>query len=733
MGYTDADNPLLTGEQKAELAAEAEARAANDDFTDDFCPDLVAEPDEAASWIVNQLDAGGLKSINEDTPSDILDLFANVIDEANGRGGRAALVDVVKEIVALGFGDRKTIFEVIADYTKKRAAARTSDQNALDTEHFQFLGYANENGEDTYFLLKKSNSGIYRIDAKSGPRKLLQVAPKTYWARFTLDGQIDWDTAFEFIRDKSLEAGAYQESRVLHRGAILIDDRPIYSDGEALYWPENGKISSKPIGEQKITRNGYFFRALPAAGTPDLRNPMTAEEGREIVDRMKYLFNFDKPEAVDMILGWSLLGPVSGIMEVRPHLDLSGPAKAGKSTIIEILQACLLEETSQMAGGATTAAGIRQTCRDAFPVLFDEAEAKGPAAQKRLNRILVEVCRDAFSATVKSRTLQGSQTGTGREFTFKNSVLMASVNSILNDADTADTSRWLRYEIRQKKREDFRQKLVELRDFIGKGMNGRMIARTLGLSAEILETYQVIFDVLRTRVDNDRQAQRDGFAMTGRWIFCNDHVPTEAEILELVDEIGYRFDEGRKSEPDEVTLSSTIAGIEMELRDANGQARHCTILDALRRSWRAQGGIDALMDEQDPVADIGTDALERELFRRGIRLRHVHGAGFELWVQARHGRLLHDLRETTWGGSYSAVLRRISPTAEIQVKRWRGANQKTVIINWDDFLVAVAPDLIPDMDAPPPAVLGTAVPVETIGKPDGEWEDFVDPIAIAAE
>ena len=104
------------------------------------------------------------------------------------------------------------------------------------------------------------------------------------------------------------------------------------------------------------------------------------------------------PSAPELLFGWAAASVISGALDWRVHVGVTGPAQAGKSTLLAGVKA-ILNPFAIVREGLSTEAGLRQVIgSDTRPVILDELEAESPRDIERVQRI-VKLMRSASSAT----------------------------------------------------------------------------------------------------------------------------------------------------------------------------------------------------------------------------------------------------------------------------------------------------------------------------------------------
>ncbi|MEO0681133.1 MAG: hypothetical protein AAF192_12040 [Pseudomonadota bacterium] len=125
-----------------------------------------------------------------------------------------------------------------------------------------------------------------------------------------------------------------------------------------------------------------------------------------------------------LLLGWIGCAIISGALEWRPMMWVSGDKSTGKSTLQSVIRGVIGGEGAMISTANTTAAGIyQQLGHDALPVAIDEFE---PSADGRTDRSrgIIELARQAASGSVAYR---GGADHTGTQFALRSCFLFSSI------------------------------------------------------------------------------------------------------------------------------------------------------------------------------------------------------------------------------------------------------------------------------------------------------------------
>ena len=505
-------------------------------------------------------------------------------------------------------------FDVPDDLLEQQAA---SDSEAL--------GYVPD--KDLY-KIKDAPFSIYGVDGVMGyfrkrgddlievnltkltDQVLLNLAPLEYWKRTFPKGafklgqiaiqqlkhdDVDWKSAFDRVRDAAYDAGYYAEWKCRGRGFWLDDDNHVLNTGTGLVvngaaMPFND-FHSKYVYEFVAPGAESEFSMNDDVGAPMLKN----EQASKVLDLCKSL-EFSNPISAYFLAGWIALAPLSGILEWRPHIWISGSRGCGKSYILNNVIRPLLGSQRLDNSTGLTVAGMTQKLRnDAIPVVFDESESNTRQGAERIDGLL-EVIR-ASSVGKSTAITKGSVTGKTRSFTPRFTTCLASINVAAVNA--ADTSRITRLDLRERTDEQNRVK------FHGPGGTLELIkataadsefcasfrARQYYLAKVIKASADVFRDAMARHCGDQRQGDQSGTLLAGAWSLCSSRVPTKEEAEKWIKERDWSVLKIANAESDEsnaldVLLASTTR------TEVGGSFEDVNIVSLLTHVFSADSTVD---------------------------------------------------------------------------------------------------------------------------------------------
>jgi putative DNA primase/helicase len=484
-------------------------------------------------------------------------------------------------------------------------------------------------------------------------KTLLPLAPLSWWEHhFPAKNGVGWAAAADALLRASERMGVFRHERLRGRGC----------------WPETGPDGSRGIlvhlGDQLLPPGARAFVNPEAFRSPrrytyerlhhlegPSRQPLDLDAARAILDVFQMPLWKD-PASAYLAAGWTVLAPICGALEWRPHIFLTGERGCGKSSLLEKLISPLLADMMLSVLGQTTEAGIRQELRaDALAVVFDEAE-EDEAAGRRIQAVLA-LARQASSES-DARTLKGTVHGGALQFRIRSMFCLASIGgAVYQEADKSRISMLnLRgaSQVKPDERHAHWRALSPKLNTISEDTGRDLIARTLGLlrTGVLPTTVKVFRQVAATVLGEARTGDQYGTLYAGAWTLMSDTVPTEAEARELVtaeDLTTYQDDavpEGRKA------LGIILQQVERV--DTKNGPKSISVGELVDACCGRLGG--------------GASAEEADARLRQIGLRvEVEDGAYVLYIANASDWMKHVLRDTLYARGVRTVLQSLPGVA----------------------------------------------------------------------
>ena len=514
---------------------------------------------------------------------------------------------------------------------------------------FTCLGFDGDN----YFYLPRSSGQVARISRGShNETNLVSLCPEmAYWETlYPSKNGVNWTAAKASLFARQHAAGVFDRERIRGRGAWLDDGRVVFHLGDRLI------VDGQPHSVLSPPPSRFFYEQSRHLDGPGAE-PLDDERAVAIMciaDRFKW----ESPAWAQFLLGWTVLAPVCGALNWRPHIWITGGAGTGKTTILKAFMRPLMGGVLQTATGGTTEPGLRGILKsDAIPVVFDEFE-QNEAKDKAIVQNVLSLARVASSEGGK--IYKGTTTGGATSYEIRSMFCVSSINVSL--IQKADVDRFCVLGLRRDRMNkdewlDFEREILA----IATVDNGRaLIARTLTHLPTITENARVLGRALGRRF-GQRFGDQHGTLLAGAWSLH----PGGGGLLDQdgadawVESLNWSHQEEDPGESDEIKCRDTI--LQQIVRYGGGlDASLGEIVEAVA-SGQALGR--TIPAELTPI--LGRYGLK--VFRAGERLPltpgpdgPIHAQVHCLAIANRNAQLQQLLRNTPWSsGAHRSALRRI--------------------------------------------------------------------------
>jgi putative DNA primase/helicase len=514
---------------------------------------------------------------------------------------------------------------------KNKEIARASD--VLDGElPFRILGY---NNGDSYYLPNKSQQLVPLNASGHNKQNFLWLAPIEWWEQtFPNKKGCDWDSATNAMMRWTQRSGVFEPHEMLRgRGAWIDNGRAVMHLGKSLYC-EGQEMDPRQVDSE------YVYELMPDLGVRVTDQPAATEEANQLVKLCKQL-SWKNNTSAALLAGWCIVAPVSGILNWRPHIWITGPSGSGKSTIVYKIIGAVLGKMAIHVEGKTTEAGIRgQLGQDARPIIYDEAEGEDESSRKRLQGI-IDLARVSSSG---GRIMKGTQSGGSQSYSIRSCFCFSSINvNVKHLADESRISQLVLEKDTSPEAEAYYDQLHgEILDTFTPEFSTKMLTRSLQ-NLETLQKNSVVFSKVAARkFKSSRIADQLGEMLAGFYLCHSTKEITLEKAQEWIDAQDWEemttVDE--KSDPER--LLDMICTHKLKV-NANHEYPNTTIGELIL----------AAADEMD---EIPQDTAAAELKRWGIKVEFN-----QVLIANKSNPLSRQvLRDSPWSAAWSRPLRELA-------------------------------------------------------------------------
>lgn len=490
---------------------------------------------------------------------------------------------------------------------------------------FRCLGH----DRGSYFYLPQEGGQVIELTASQHTElNLLNLASLDWWhANFQKGSGADWKQAADNLIKQCKKQKIYDPDRIRGRGAWYDRDRVFVHLGDRLIVDgQDYEINDPP--------ETYYFYEHAKHLTGPATTPLSDEVAAEIRN-IACRFRWEIPVNAYFLLGWTVLAPVCGALDWRPHIWITGGAGTGKTTILKSFLRPLLGGIYQAATGGTTEAGLRGTLKsDAIPVVFDEFE-QNEQRDKQIMQNVLALARIASSEGGK--IYKGTTGGGANSFEIRSMFCVSSINVAL--IQKADVDRFCVLALRRdyQTKDEWTAFERAIKETITPERGRELIARTVKNIPTIRKNARTFAKALAIRF-GQRYGDQHGTLLAGAWSLSPDGGPvlTLEQANAWLQTMNW---EGQQSDPSEADEMKCLNFILNALVSVEGQKM--TIREIF---YYARTGRQICNESPDTV-----------LARYGIKCHEG-----QLAIANTHSNLQALLKDTPWsGGAHRQSLRRI--------------------------------------------------------------------------
>jgi putative DNA primase/helicase len=367
------------------------------------------------------------------------------------------------------------------------------------------LGYL----DDTYYFISTEKPTVTPVSSGSFTKnKLLDLMPYSYWENrfpYQKGTGINVDSAVDILMRSCRENGIFLPRNVRGCGVWQDQKRTVVNTGDCL-WVDGEVMNYTDF------KSRYVYQAAMKISVPrdDFLSTDKLVEFESILSKLSW----KKPGSAKILLGWLMVAPVCGSLRWRPHIWITGPSRAGKSTVMEMIVGKILGNRATKVMGRTSEAGIRQQIKsNALPLTFDENETTDKKSEARVSSV-IELFRQASSES-DSLVVKGTVSGKSLDFSVRFSAIVSSIRVGLQLEQ--DFNRFTVLEMILDRNNGFnesggtREKLYEL---LKEEFCEQFYSRSIHKLPLILENFKRCYRFLEKEVDG-RFADQYGSLMAG--------------------------------------------------------------------------------------------------------------------------------------------------------------------------------------------------------------------------
>lgn len=487
---------------------------------------------------------------------------------------------------------------------------------------------------------------------------LLPLAPMRWWAehypRLNKEGEtvgIDWHWAADDLLRTRESSSVYDPSGLRGLGVWVDEDRTVvHCGGELLVDGERIPFAHH--------QSRHIYVKSPAAKGPAATEP-TSDELRALISLVER-WHFADNSGAPFVLGWVVTSLLSGALNWRPNLWLTGPTVAGKSSLIdEVLRKLIAPVGGRGFAGETTAAGIRQSLgHSAVPVIIDELESDNDNDRRRVDQIVAMV--RSSSSNQGAEVAKGTTNGSAVTYLLRSSFLFASVNAGLTHAQDKNRTVLVRLKPLTPEQRAKENETIQLWDALTTQMGSKLLTRCIRLLPVIEANAKVIEQAMTasgTKPTDPRLAKVQGLLIAGFASLSEQG----AEVMTI--EVATKL------------VGKVLADLNQDLEAEGGDQTNSDAIDCLRhlllhrikihkevgsnaypRREAVEITVQEALNNFVRPGSIDLEEIKAELLRQGLKVGEYQGT-ICLMVANGHKGVSRIYEHTPWR-NYSETLKR---------------------------------------------------------------------------
>ncbi len=378
-----------------------------------------------------------------------------------------------------------------------------------------------------YYYLPRGSGQIVELSATAHSKtNLYRLAPLSWWEeRFGGPRGVSWDHAANALLQFSHQRGIFSTETMLRGAGVWRDKgRIVVHMGDKL------RVDGQEIDPFTIG-SAYVYQASKKVydlGSAPLENK-EAIKLRKICE----LCTWENPLSAVLLAGWLVMAPISGALDWRPHIWITGESQAGKSFVINRIVKAVLTSTAVRVSSGSTEAGIRQIMGcSARPVILDEMESESEVDEQTVQAVLM-LARKASSGDV---IIKGSQNGTAKVFGVYSCFCFSAINPSLKQR--ADESRVTLLGLRKNRSANARAEFRDLKEWVRETLTEEyaqaLMTRTVQNIETLLKNSETFTDAAAEVMGEQRAADQIGPMLAGAYSLGSLKEITPAQAKEWI-------------------------------------------------------------------------------------------------------------------------------------------------------------------------------------------------------
>jgi putative DNA primase/helicase len=579
----------------------------------------------------------------------------------------------VKDAILIDGWNREQVIKFINDNRREAPDLNYADGN-IDDEPvedappreyaavdmpFRCLGFQ----AGCYFIMPDAARQVLAISCGSLNSVLLSLAP-LQWYEMNFMGKKgpNWKCAIDFIIRECEKAGPYNHEGLRGRGAWMEDKTVVMHLGDKLI--VDGKESAF-----KDHKSRYIYEsAQPLANA--VADPLPLTEANKLLEFLTALCWETKLSAY-YVSGWTVLAPVCGALDWRPHLWITGGAGTGKTSVIKhIIKPCVMPFAINAIGG-TSSAGIRNRLRNSgFSIIYDEIEGEDQHSQQVVQAIL-ELARVGSSES-DATIFKGSQDQKGIEFLIRSMFCLSSIG--VNADKQADKTRFTIAQLRNGNlgKTEWMGLLQKIHDTITPEWAARLRGRTVKMLPLIKRNAEVFSLAISEMVSSSRAGDQHGSLLAGCYSLTSDHEITLDAARKWVTEKDWAEVRQTHESSDEQACCDSI--MQTIIHESHSDI---SIAEILKDSTMQVGD-----DFETEVKHIEGSKAKQILARHGIKVEGTTDEDRIIYIADSHQMIKKFLERTPWTKTYGRILKRIPGAIAKTGSKFHGITCRSTGIPW---------------------------------------------------